>query len=63
MKAISGEITANGRKFEKLRLLKNFKSSLKSETYGSLNSVKCAVFNFAEICLSNHKQEIERGLL
>lgn len=62
MKAISGEITVNnGRKLEKLRMFKNFKSSYKSEKYLNLNLEKHIIFNFSKLRISNHRLEIERG--
>ena len=62
MKAISGEIVVNnGRKLEKLRMFKNFKSSYKSEKYLNLNLDKHIVFNFSKLRISNHRLEIERG--
>ena len=62
MKAISGEIVVNnGRKLEKLRMFKNFKSSYKLEKYLNLNLDKHVVFNFSKLRISNHRVEIERG--
>ena len=50
MRAISGDITVNGRKLKKLRMFKNFKSSVKSETYISLNLDKHKLFSILPNC-------------